>query len=46
MNAGMKWESIASTEWRVLFGHAIHVGWGWLMFTGSLFAAPGGDLID
>ncbi|MCI9495680.1 MAG: helix-turn-helix transcriptional regulator [Adlercreutzia mucosicola] len=29
----------------VLVGHGIHVAWGWLMFTGSLFAGPRGDLI-
>lgn len=34
-----------SVIWSVLVGHGIHVAWGWLMFTGSLFAGPGGDLI-
>lgn len=43
---GINERALSSVEWRVLFGHAIHVGWGWLMFTGSLFAVPGGDLID
>lgn len=46
MNVGMYRKQLSSVEWRVLCGHAIHVGWGWLMFTGSLFAVPGGDLID
>lgn len=35
-----------SIQWSVLVGHAVHVAWGWLMFTGSLFSEPGGDLID
>ncbi len=46
MDIGVNLKSFSSVEWRVLIGHAIHVSWGWLMFTGSLFAAPGGDLID
>ena len=32
--------------WRVLVGNAVHVAWGWLMFTGSLFATPTGNLVD
>lgn len=35
-----------SADWNILIGHAIHVAWGWLMFTGSLFSGPGGDLIN
>lgn len=38
-------EERRSVAWSVLAGHGIHVAWGWLMFTGSLFAGPGGDLI-
>lgn len=33
-------------EWRVIAGNALHVVWGWLMFTGSAFASPEGGFID
>lgn len=32
--------------WRILLGNSVHVAWGWLMFTGSLFATPAGNLVD
>lgn len=38
--------SISNLKWKILIGHAIHVAWGWLMFTGSLFTDPGNDLIN
>lgn len=38
--------SIRSIDWQVLVGHAIHVAWGWLMFTGSTFSMESGNLID
>lgn len=32
--------------WRILAGNAVHVAWGWLMFTGSFFATSAGNLVD